>query len=431
MDGGGISGVGARPAAASGPSVSPSPLRSGGVRAGLSALIGAIAVVAGAVVVAAPAAQAAFPGSDGAVVFDGAPFWFGFGSHGGFGPGSPCGRGTARDALYLLRPASTVARLLTCAPGRADHPFVSPDGSAVVFSSSVHGSPSQLYTVSIPTAGQHVSPALVSASPTDSDTYPSWSPSGDGTIVFQRTLPGALPQLYTENVGTPGSALPVFPAPTGFSDTEPVFDPADPQLIAFVRTTSGVSHIDTYDLSSRTLTDVSAQGDGGRSGDDSKPDFAPVGSSPRIVFESDRACGTLQLYTMALTGADQEPVFQTLSGQAATGHQRCRAESENPVFSPQGDALAFDQGAGGFFSSFGDGPDTVSVNASGIATGPVSSLSHFVGQEDDPNWGPLASPPAQTPEVGLPVLLPVVGVVVAAATLPFARRRRQRVAEQR
>jgi len=376
-------------------------------------------VVLGGVIAAPPAAQAAFPGSDGPVVFAGISF--GFTLAGGFrlGFGSPCpGHGPGQDTLYLLRPDSMVPRVLTCAPGQADHPFVSPDGSTVVFSSAATGTPSQLYTVPIPAPGQHVTPTLVSSSPADSDTYPSWSPAGDGTIVFQRTVPGGLPQLYTENVAEPGSASPVFGAPTGSSDTEPVFDPADPELIAFVRPVGGRSHIFTYDLSTHALTDLSAQGDPNGTGDDAKPDFAPSGSPERIVFESDRACGSLQLYTMSVTGADQEPVFQAMSNGSPTGTQRCRTPSGDPVYAPQGDSLAFDQAAGGFFSFFGSGPSTVSLNSSGVATGPVASLSHFFGEALDPNWGPTASPPAQTPEVGLPVLLPAV-----AGTLAVRRRR--------
>ncbi len=37
-------------------------------------------------------------------------------------------------------------------------------------------------------------------------------------------------QLYIENVANPSSATPVFSSPTGFNDTEPVFDPADPNV---------------------------------------------------------------------------------------------------------------------------------------------------------------------------------------------------------
>ena len=318
------------------------------------------------------------------------------------------------------------------------HPFVSPDGSEVVFT-NVGDGVSQLYTLSLPLTGHPrlARPVLVSDAAPASDDDASWSPAGDGTIVFQRTSPGNPTQLYVENVANPSSAAPVFSSPTGFDDTEPVFDPADPNILVFVRPVGGHSHIFTYDLATQALTDLSAQGNGGGSGDDSKPDFAPGGSG-RIVFASDRACGYDQLFTMTLQGTNQNPVFPTNQTKPASS-QACSIGADDPVYSPQGDQLAFDR-----LGHFSHGDDQshdfayedhewggwsnllfVAVDPSGIAAGDATGLGrgHMSGVQ--PNWGPAATPPAQTPEAPLPIILPVLGAGFAGAAL-LARRRRAR-----
>jgi Tol biopolymer transport system component len=315
---------------------------------------------------------------------------------------------------------------------------VSPDGIEVVFSNINHGNVSQLYTLTLTSTGHRrfAAPTLVSESPQASDDDASWSPAGDGTIIFQRTAPGSPSQLYTENVANPSSATPVFPSPTGFSDTEPVFDPSDPTLIAFVRPVDGHSHIFTYDLSTLTLTDLSAQGDSGGSGNDSKPDFAPVGTEGRIVFQSDRNCGYIQLYTMTVQGADQTPVLPTTNHQTSTGTEACSSAGDDPVFSPEGDQLAFDhQGyvspghpaANGWWG-WGGATELsfVPINASGVATGGITRFSRSFAFGVQPNWGPSAAPPAQTPEAPFPIFLPVLGAVVVGAGLFFRRRRDSR-----
>jgi Tol biopolymer transport system component len=391
-------------------------------------------VVLGAVTLIPTTAHAAFSGVNGLVVF--------VGSANGESSDRSCPHGN--DQLFALPVGASHPFQLTCTPRHDQHPFVSPDGSEVVFSSSGDGGVSQLITIPLPTTshGHHDDPTLVSGSPDASDDYASWSPANDGTIVFQRTTPGSAPQLYSENVTSPSTASPLFPSPTGFSDTEPVFNPSNANLVAFVRQIAEHSHIFSYDLSSHVLTDLSAQGGGSTTGNDSKPDFAPGGPGQRIVFQSDRGCPFSQLFTMTVQGTDQVPVFGTSGHEESTGSAACSYEAGNPVYSPQGDALAFDrhnsstEGDEHAFDTNIWGNDEalykVSVDSSGSAVGNVTRVVRDDDNNndnnrsgDDPNWGP-SSPPTQTPEAPLPVVLPVIAAGAAGAVFAVRRRRARR-----
>ncbi|MGA2521626.1 MAG: hypothetical protein ABSG81_12520 [Acidimicrobiales bacterium] len=372
-------------------------------------------VTAGTVLLVAPAAQAAFPGPDGVIVFHGAP---------------PSTHWCRRHGQQLLavEPGVHGVVVLTCAPGEAEHPSVSPDGSLVVLSSGTGSGLPQLFTLPLGTPPHHAPPAatLVSDDSGAGDTDPSWSPVDDGTIVFVRTLPGGLPQLFTENVHSPSSAAPLFGAPTGTADTEPVYDPFDPDVLVFVREVSGHTHIFSYDIADHVLTDLSAQGDGGGRADDAAPDFEPVATGGRIVFESDRACGALQLYTMTLQGTEQRPVF-TSTRRRHGPRQLCTGTEQDPAYSPQGDALTFL--ANGQRRGCGQQVFVVSVDTNGDAAGPVTAVvgagrTDFIDHEGQPNWGPAVDPPAQTPETPLPVALPVVAVGMLGIVVLLQRRRR-------
>ena len=384
-----------------------------------------VCLLAASIVMLIPTvAEAAFPGANGVIVF--------------VGSGTPshrfCPDRHSQEQLFALPVGGSHPVQLTCTSGRDQHPFVSPDGTQVVFSNVSDEGTAQLYTLPLASTGHrsHASPTLVSDPPGASDDYPSWSPANDGTIVFQRILSGALPQLFTESVTNPSSAAPVFTSLTGFSDTEPVFDPSDHSLLAFVRKVGDHTHIFSYNLDTQVLTDLSAVGNGGGSGNDSKPDFSPVGSGGRIVFESDRACGTLQLYTMTVQGTDQVPVFAKHTSSDEFGS--CTPGADDPVYSPQGDALAFDRNGWGFEVAHHTGGDqgdalyTVSVDSSGAAVGNLDRIGQNGGDGgasgggDQPNWGPDV-PPAQTPEASFPVILPVLGAALAGAAFVLGRRR--------
>jgi hypothetical protein len=397
-----------------------------------------VLVAAGCSALFPSVAQAAFPGSDGSIVFQSTLTGM-----------SPCNPYTSSELFSVPGGGGPVAQV-DCNGHTDQHPFVSPDGSEVVFASNRSGGSGafQLYTESLTTPGA----AHDVSYPADAgvDDYPSWAPAapGDqGTIIFQRTLPGGSPQLYVENVTTPSvSATPVFTSPTGFSDTEPVYDPSNASEIAFVRQApGGPQQIFTYDLSTPGTPPVNlSASDGDGSSNDSKPDFAPspTGTPARqeIVFQSDRPTGDAaggpcvgtQLYTTTdQPGAPVTPVFQVLAGSppAPTGQQTCPkmngsgVATENPVFSPQGDAIAYDE----------PGPNSQDVftftldfsNGSG-QTNTITDVSPNFATDEAPSWGPVF-PGASTPEVPQSVLLPVAGAgMFAVAGAVSVRRRRRR-----
>jgi hypothetical protein len=370
----------------------------------LRGLVALVAIVLASGVAAPLTASAAFPGTNGVIVYAAAT-----------SPFSPfCGGWRAGLQLFTQVPGSSFPSQLTCTRGFDLHPFVSPDGSEVVFSSIGFGGTQQLYTVPLNGGHHHAhQPTLVSDAPQARDDYPSWSPSGDGTIVFQRTNPGALSQLFTENVNDPQSAAPVFPTATGFNDTQPVYDPSDPDLIVFVRQINSHSQIFSYDTSSGILTDLSTAG--GSNGDDAKPDFSSDGH--HLVFQSDRSCNAWQLYTMSVQGNDQSPVFPQTGPTSA-----CATGGVDPVFSPDDGSIAFDRRM-----HWGEELAVVPVDGSGQASGSMKPLASpffgFFGQAIQPNWGPNQTPPAQTTEAPLPIILPIAGFVAAGAALTVRRRR--------
>lgn len=383
-------------------------------RVGRAALAMSLATV-GAAILAPTVADAAFPGANGLIVF----------ASSRVGSARWCHARHQGNQLFEVQPGESSAAQLTCTPGSDLHPFVSPDGSEVVFTNVIRGGPPRLFTLPLSAVqpSRPARPTPISDASNASDDYPSWSPTGDGTIVFGRTAPGAHSQLYIEDVSNPSSAAPLFPSPTGFNDIEPVFDPSDPDVVTFVRTVGYHTHIFSYNLKSQVLSDLSAQGDGDIRSNDSKPDYAATGAGGRIVFQSDRQCSATQLYTMTSQGTDQVPVFPPAKRHLRVNARRCNGASADPVYSPEGDALAYDgQVEGGATELF-----TVPVNSSGTATGNPTGITNHCALSEQPNWGPAADPPAQTPEAGLPVVFPVVSAAIILGFLGIYRRKRDRL----
>jgi MYXO-CTERM domain-containing protein len=383
-------------------------------------------------------AAAAFPGINGSIIYQSTEAGI-----------TPCNPYTSSE-LFSVPPSGGPVTQVDCTGHTDQHPFVSPDGTEVVFASNRAGGSGafQLYTQSLTSPGTAVD---VSYPPNVGvDDYPSWAPAApgsQGTIIFERTLPGGSPQLYTENVNTPSSpAVPVFSTPTGFSDTEPVYDPSNADEIAFVRQApGGPEQIYLYNLSTPNVAPVNlSASDADSSSNDSKPDFAPspVGSPAvqDIVFQSDRSsaaaeggsCGSgTQLYTITdKPDSAVTPVFQVLSGSppTPTGQQACPkvdgqdVATENPVYSPQGNAIAYDESGPNSENLF-----TYDIDVSdGIGiTSTATDLTPNFATDEAPTWAPV-SPGASTPEVSQSVLLPVAGAgAFGAAGLLALRRRRK------
>ena len=408
----------------------------------------------GALVLLSGVAGAAFPGVNGPIVFQSTRS----------ATASGCLYGSTSELFVKLTISPFSVPQLDCTGSTDQHPFVSPDGSEVIFASNRNdGVDFELFTMPLATDGSasgtpvDVSQNLPSGS---SDDYPSWAPAGPGgqnRIIFQSTRGGGLPELYTEDVNTPGSVTPVFSASQTqtSSDTEPVYDPSNPNEIAFVRTQgSGKSQIYTYNFVTQVLTNLSAA-DGDQNSNDSKPDFAPTlnGSGVQvIVFQSDRPtpnasngpCVGTQLYTMSdQSGSPVKPVFQQLTGlppqpngiqvcatskdsiQVATG---TKVAVENPVFSPDGTQIAFDQLASP--QSAGTTQDIFtgySVPFSGgvAQTGSLVDLTPNYATDVAPSWA-SAGPGTGAPEVPSTLLLPLAGAGIIGGAVLLTRRNRRR-----
>jgi Tol biopolymer transport system component len=413
-------------------------------------VVAAAAASCGALLVVSVPAGAAFPAINGPIVFQS--------TRSASAPGCPYG---STNELFTMPASGVGVSQLDCTGSTDQHVFASPDGTEVIFASNRNdGVEFELYTMPLATDNS------ASGTPTDvsqdlpagaSDDYPSWAPAAPGSqnrIIFQSTRGGGLPELYTEDINTPGSVAPVFTQSETFSDTEPVYDPSNANEIAFVRTSgSEKSQIYTYNFVTHALIDLSAA-DGDQNSNDSKPDFAPSPNGQGVqllVFQSDRPtpnavngpCAGTQLYTMSdQAGSAITPVFQQQSGAppGPDGVQVCATSKdaqsmadgtkvgvENAVFSPDGTEIAFDQLASP--TGYGTTQDiftaySVPVSGGGVAqTGSLDDLTPNFATDEAPSWAPV-SPGASTPEAPSALLLPVAGGGIVGGTLLLARRRR-------
>lgn len=401
-------------------------------------VVGAAAASTGVLLLLPGVAGAAFPAINGPIVFQSTRQ----------ATGNSCPYSGTNELFTTSAGGGTVSQL-DCTGSTDQHPFASPDGTEVLFASNrKDGVDFQLYTMPLLTNGSasgtpvDVSQNLPSGA---SDDYPSWAPAAPGqqnTIIFDSTRGGGSPELYTENIEDLGSVAPVFTNTASFSDTEPVYDPSNANEIAFVRTAgSGKSQIYTYNFSTKVLVNLSAS-DGDGNSNDSKPDFAPSpngGGVQLIVFQSDRAtlnavngpCVGTQLYTMSdQAGSAITPVFQDMGVQLCATSQwsqsagaGAKVADENPVFSPDGTKIAFDQlGTDSTQDVFSAYSAPVSGNCVAHVAGLDDLTPNYVTDEA-PTWAPV-DPGASTPEAPNVLLLPLVGGGVVGAVVFLGRRRR-------
>jgi len=189
--------------------------------------------------------------------------------------------------------------------GTNSSPAWSPDGTQLIFSSSMQGNP-ELYATDA--NGSH--PKRLTFSNAVS-TSPAWNPKTGQTIVFVGDR-GGVPKLYSMSAdGTDTTELDV-------PDKGYLIDPAwapNGQLLAFSwRRPTGNYDIYIMDVATRRIIEITR--DAGRN---ERPSWAPDGR--HIVFESTRA-GSRQIWTMLADGSQAHQL-------TTTGH------NESPNWSPR------------------------------------------------------------------------------------------------
>lgn len=189
--------------------------------------------------------------------------------------------------------------------GTNSSPAWSPDGTQIMFMSSMGGSP-ELFV----TDGSGQRPKRLTFS-NGANTSPSWNPKTGEQVAFVSDR-GGTPQLYI--MDKDGSN----PAKVNLPDMGYVIDPAwspNGQLVAFSwRRPSG--NYDLYVMEVVTHQLVELTRDAGRN---ERPSWAPDGR--HLVFESTRT-GTRQIWTMLADGTEARQL--TMTGQ-----------NESPNWSPK------------------------------------------------------------------------------------------------
>src|ERR1700733_207586 len=188
--------------------------------------------------------------------------------------------------------------------GTNSAPAWSPDGSKIMFMSSMYGNP-ELFTADAEGAHIHRITHSVGA-----NTSPSWNPKTGNQVAFVSDRTGT-PELYTMDAEG-GEAQRVSLPDMGY-----VIDPAwspNGQLLAFSwRRPSGNYDLYVMDIATHALVELTR--DAGRN---ERPSWAPDGR--HLVFESTRT-GTRQIWSMLADGTS--PRELTAQGQ-----------NESPNWSP-------------------------------------------------------------------------------------------------
>jgi TolB protein len=189
--------------------------------------------------------------------------------------------------------------------GTNSAPAWSPDGSKLMFSSSMHGDP-ELFTSDI--TGGSLKRITYSAGV---DTSPVWNPKTGQQVAFVSDR-GGLPAIYLMNAD--GSNTEKLSLPDMGYSIDPAWSP-NGQLLAFSwRRPSGNYDIYVMEVATRQIVELTR--DAGRN---ERPWWAPDGR--HLVFESTRT-GNRQIWTMLADGS--QPRQLTFEGH-----------NESPNWSPK------------------------------------------------------------------------------------------------
>jgi TolB protein len=169
--------------------------------------------------------------------------------------------------------------------GTNSAPAWSPDGTKVMFMSSMYGNP-ELFVADAD--GGHVRRITHSVG---ASTSPAWNPQTGQQVAFVSDR-GGLPQLYT--MDAEGGDVQKLPLPDMGYVIDPAWSP-NGQLLAFSwRRPNGNYDMYVMDLASHQLVELTR--DAGRN---ERPSWSPDGR--HIVFESTRT-GTRQIWSMLADG---------------------------------------------------------------------------------------------------------------------------------
>lgn len=279
--------------------------------------IGALTLLVSLLVICAPA-YATFPGKNGRISF------------------------IMAGEIFTMNPdGSDVKQLTSFVPGgnTANLPFWSPDGRQLVFGlTSLDQSSSQLWIMN----GDGTNQRLLLNDPSFFDSQPAFSPDGK-RIAFTRCVQNCA--IYT--VGTDGTGL---EAVTHFDPNLDVFDfmatySPDGKTMAFSNTArggviAGVYAINVDGSKLRRLTPPAIEG--------WSPNWAPDGQ--KLTFVSHLVQGVLDedILLIRPDGSGQEQL--TNNNRRWNGYLT-GPHAARPSWSPQGDAIVFEQDVPDFSTS--------------------------------------------------------------------------------
>ena len=181
-------------------------------------------------------------------------------------------------------------------PGTNSSPAWSPDGTQLMFSSSMQGTP-DLYVTDI-NGGR---PKRLTFSGVGGATSPTWNPKTGQTVVFVSDR-GGIPKLYMMNAD--GTNVNILDLPDKGYVIDPAWSP-NGQILAFSwRRPDG--NYDIYVMEPTTMQIINLTPDAGSRNE--RPSWAPDGR--HIVFESTRS-GTRQIWSMLADGSQARQLTST------------------------------------------------------------------------------------------------------------------------